>query len=172
MILVACKGLGVVLDTSVFICWCDNEIGYGQIVEVIINDNLYIVICESLQREYLRQLHRRFVGASYQVLRRKLEQLSSWGILKYAVPVSQDNIQIHRKDQHILECALNDECLGHFIITENQDHFVSTTREYLLPVIMSKDLFLDSNNRQNACGDVKRIIHDTRRIRRRRIQTL
>ena len=112
-------------------------------------------------------MNRRYVGASNQVLRRKLEQLEFWGILRNAMPNSQEEIKIHRKDQHVLNCALNNEYFAHIIVSENQAHFVSTTIDYILPVIISKDAFLNPNDRQSACGDAKRVVRNIRKIGRK-----
>lgn len=157
MIPLACESLGVILDTSVFVCWCDGEPSYGSLMDIIRQDGLFIVLCPTLRKEYESQLHRRFVGAGWQVLKSRVQKLESEGILRHENPLGQREIRIHRKDQHVIDCALNKENPVHIIVTDNVQHFVSEMRAFRLPLIVTHSDFLDDDHRHTDCSEAKRI---------------
>lgn len=128
-----------------------------------------VAVCEGLQEEYLRQLDKLYQGHGYSVYKRKVEQLEEWGALVWVKSVSQQDILIHRKDQHVLNCALTQDTNVCMIITDNCEHFQPTAGKLRLPVVITKDDFLDSNHRENACSQGKSILKEikTRGIKAR-----
>ena len=160
----ACSGLGIVLDTNVFVSWCNHEYGFGNIMEIVVDDGFYIVLCRSLRAEYLRQLERRYVGAGYQVLKSKLDVLWSQGILRYTQPADLQNAPVHRKDLHVLLCALNDEHEAHLIITDDDDDFNEIADIYLLPVVLTSRKFVNPNTRENSCSEASRVMEKVKQF--------
>ena len=159
----ACSGLGVILDTSVFVCWCDGDPGYGAIIDAIRSSELYIVVCQGLRIEYLRQLQKRYIGAARQVLESRIRKLYAEGILFETISNQQKEIVIHRKDQHVIDCALNDQFEVHIIVTDNQRDFVSDNTSYRLPILITSKEFLVVTNRNTICAEAKRVKNEIKK---------
>ncbi len=153
----ACQGLRVILDTSVFVFWYNRHDNYIEIMKSLRKEGLKIVLCESLRQEYLRHLYGRSIGTNYWLLQRQLQELSDEGILEYANPKENNPVKIHVDDQHVLDCAFTDDCFVHLVVTDNGLHFESNTMSYDLPLIISTNDFIEKLNLHTRCSDAKRI---------------
>jgi len=156
----ACGGLGIIIDTSVFVCWCDGETGYGSLMDIVRSENQHIILCPTLKSEYLNQLHKRFVGAGKQVLESRIRKLTNEGILFETDGIPQNLVVIDRKDQHVMDCAMNSTHIVHIIVTDNKHDFVATLKQYRLPQLLAYCEYVDQTQRQTACAEAKRIMSE------------
>ncbi len=159
----ACNGLAVILDTSVFVCCFKLREDYGNIINKIREDGFYIVICPSIRQEYVRHMYGRS-ASSHWLVRQHLDDLQKDGVLVYARPIEENEIEIQRKDQHVIDCAFNKTCRVHLIITDNAKDFVSKTKQFRIPVIVQPRNFLEKNNRENLCSEIRRLLSEEKKI--------
>ncbi|MBN2229049.1 MAG: PIN domain-containing protein [Candidatus Thorarchaeota archaeon] len=152
----ACQGLRVILDTSVFVFWYNRYDNYLEIMKCIREEGFKLVLCEGLRREYLANLFGRSTS-NYYLLQRELEKLRMEQILEYANPKNNNSVVIHEDDQHVLDCALTEDCHVHMIVTDNTSHFQSKSVKYNLPLIISSKEFQEKNTCHTFCSEAKRI---------------
>lgn len=156
----ACRELGILIDTNIFVGWWDLEIQYGQLLEPIENDSFYVVICSQLYFEYLRQMKRRYVAATEQTLE---HALSKFTLVRWAIPISESLIFINEKDQPHLDCAHNTGHPAHLLISDDGD-FNAIRNECPIPAILSFSEFTDDGMRTTACSDAIRVCQKIKQI--------
>lgn len=156
----ACRGLGILIDTNIFVGWWDYETPYAQLMEPIENNAFYIVICSQLYFEYFRQIKRRYAAASEQLLE---HALSKFGLVQWVIPKSESLIFINEKDQPHLDCAHNDDHLAHLLISDDSD-FNAIKNECPIPAILSFNEFMNDGMRTSACSEAIRVCQEIKHI--------
>ncbi len=153
----ACKGLGVLIDTSVFVSWWDHEFQYVRLAEPIETDGFYLVICVELYNEYLRQIKKRYVGFSAHALDYILSKLDEKvGICWPMSATLSASAIIGQKDQAHIDCAHSKDCPAHLLVSDDR-HFIEIKETCPIPIILTFFEFMNDNKRENACSDAKAI---------------
>ncbi len=153
----ACENLGVLIDTSVFVSWWNREREYVRLMEPIEGEQLYVVICNELYVEYLRQMKKRYAGYSEWGLKHDLSEIEKRFRVHWATPISTTLIEINRKDQPHMDCAHNTQHRVHILISDDP-HFIQEKENCPIPIILTFNEFMDIEKRRSACGDAKNIV--------------
>ncbi|TXT56935.1 MAG: hypothetical protein BAJATHORv1_20533 [Candidatus Thorarchaeota archaeon] len=159
----ACRDMGVVLDTCVFVNWVRLKPGYGTMGDLIRSEKMCIVVGSDLKVEYIRQLEKRIAGSGKRMAESMLRDLAEEGILKEIREDQQSMIIIHRKDQHVMNCALTNEHDVGFILTDNKPDFDSD-KNYRLPIVLTCTEFINSRGISTHCSEAKRVFQEIRQI--------
>lgn len=147
--------IGVLIDTHIMVEFIGQE-NYNDLIKIIKEEDFFLLVCEKLYDEYVRQIQKRFLKGRV-VLDHYLDILQSLGKYQFEMQPLNSIAKIqNRKDQKHVDCAINSESKAWIIITNDSEDFKWIEDDPGIPVIVNYDEFKIKNRRENIIAECRR----------------
>ena len=148
------KSFGIILDTHIVVSILNYE--YNNLIDIIKDEQIFILICEELRKEYLRQITKQS-SSGYWILYHFLEKLQEINkvIIENQPITTAENKITNRKDQVHVDCAICSSSKAWIIVTNDQYDFTWEKNSPPIPIIVNYEEFSNKNKRQNIISQCK-----------------
>lgn len=148
------KLYGVILDTHIVISILNFE--YNNLFDIIRNEDLFVLVCDELRHEYIRQISKQSVSGNKLLFHflEKLQEIKK--LVTEPQPQTESNYKIQsRKDQVHVNCAICSTSKAWIIVTNDQQDFSWEINKPSIPIIVDYNGFSNQNMRENIIAQCK-----------------
>ena len=148
------RSFGIIFDTHFDISILNFE--YNNLIDIIKNEDFFLLICNGLKEEYLRQITRES-STGYWLLSHFLDQLQRINkVIIEVQPKNESNNKIrNRKDQIHVNCAICSNSKAWIIVTNDHQDFVWDGTTPPIPIIVDYNEFSNQNMRVNIIAQCR-----------------